>query len=197
MAFTARYLSHPQVSINPHGDVREWSLNSTGRSRVIALAESQALAGTAQVISSAEVKAIETASPLAEALGCPLRVVESMHENDRTATGFLPPEEFEKVADQFFAAPAVSVRGWETALHAQSRIVREVDQCLTSQGTGDVLFVGHGGVGTLLLCSLLGVPVSRVHDQGPGGGNYFQFSIATRIPLCGWTPMEALIPGPD
>lgn len=36
-------------------------------------------------------------------------------ENDRSSTGFLPPEEFEVVADAFFAQPGVSVRGWETA----------------------------------------------------------------------------------
>lgn len=28
-----------------------------------------------------------------------------MHENDRSATGFLPPPEFEAVANQFFANP--------------------------------------------------------------------------------------------
>jgi hypothetical protein len=38
-----------------------------------------------------------------------------MHENDRSATGFLPPPEFEAVADAFFVRPLESVRGQYTA----------------------------------------------------------------------------------
>jgi hypothetical protein len=49
-----------------------------------------------------------------------------MHENDRSATGFLPPDEFETVANRLFAEPLVSIRGWERAIDAQLRIVREV-----------------------------------------------------------------------
>ena len=67
------------------------------------------------IISSAEVKAVETAMPLAKALGCAHIIRDRMHENDRSATGFLPPDEFEAVADQFFAHPDMSTRGWGTA----------------------------------------------------------------------------------
>lgn len=189
-----RYLSHPQVLIDPAKPIPEWSLNDVGAKRVLALAGSGALAGTEHVISSAETKAVETASPLAEALQCRLEIREAMHENDRTATGFLPPAEFEAVADQFFASPDVSVRGWETAKSAQDRIVKEVKECLLSCPTGDVLFVGHGGVGTLLLCYLSGLPIGREHDQGPGGGGcYFEFSQHRSAPNLRWRPLEHLI----
>ena len=50
-----------------------------------------------------------------------------MHENDRSATGFLEPSEFERVADEFFARPTVSIGGWERAIDAQKRIVGEVE----------------------------------------------------------------------
>jgi len=190
---TARYLSHPDVHIDPDREVMSWSLSDKGRSRVHSLAQSGALGGTTRVISSAETKAIETAAPLAERLGCELEIREHMHENDRSSTGFLPPQEFESVADQFFANPAESVRGWETAVRAQSRIVAEVAQCLDQPADGDVLFVGHGGVGTLLLCHLLGVSISRELDHGPGGGgNCFRFCIETRCVKHRWLPMEQL-----
>ncbi len=196
MALIARYLSHPQVTIDPASEVMSWSLSETGQARVSALVDSLALAGTTRVISSAETKAIETAAPLAGKLNCQLEIRELMHENDRSSTGFLPPQEFESVADQFFASPAASVRGWETALHAQQRIVSEVEKCLENPATGDVLFVGHGGVGTLLLCHLLGVPISRELDQGAGGGgNCFAFSLESRRVLHHWQPMERLIQG--
>ncbi len=193
MSQIARYLSHPQVAIDPNTPVPNWSLNDIGRKRVDMLARSSALLGTRHVISSGETKAIETASPLAKALGCNLVVREAMHENDRSATGFLPPEEFERVADQFFARPQDSVRGWETAVAAQTRIVKEVRECLKHCAEGDVLFVGHGGVGTLLLCSLYDVPISRTLDQGLGGGGcYFEFDPQLDRPLTGWQALERL-----
>jgi hypothetical protein len=68
-----------------------------------------------------------------------------MHENDRSATCFLEPNEFEAVADQFFAQSLVSVRGWERAIDAQFRIVREVEAVLAIGLTGDVLFVVTSG----------------------------------------------------
>ena len=194
MSRTVRYLSHPQVVIDPSKDVRTWSLDDVGRGRVTALAVSGALTGTAIIVSSAETKALETARPLAEALGCELRIRERMHENDRSATGFLPPDEFERVADRFFASPDDSVRGWETARAAQRRIVAEVENSLRSAPDGDVLLVGHGGVGTLLYCHLAGVPISREHDQGPGGGGcYLEFAMDAPREVAGWRPMEDLI----
>ena len=100
MTRTVRYLTHPQVLIDPAKPVPDWSLNVVGAARVAALAAALgALSTTRRIISSAEVKALETARPLAEALGVPVEIRPEMHENDRSATGFLPPAEFEAVAD--------------------------------------------------------------------------------------------------
>jgi broad specificity phosphatase PhoE len=190
-----RYLTHPQVRIEPTKSVPNWSLNEIGGARVSTLASHLGvLTNTRRVICSDETKAIETAQPLARALGVAPEVRPRMHENDRSATGFLPPEEFEKMADAFFANPSQSVRGWETALAAQSRIVEEVEACLSDPGEGDVLLVGHGGVGTLLFCALSGLTIDRRFDQGPGGGGcWFEFEIDGRKPLGGWQPMETLM----
>ncbi len=195
MSGIVRYLTHPQVLIDPARQVPRWSLNETGRARVAALAAHPGvLSQTRRVISSDETKALETALPLAAALGVEVEVRPRMHENDRSATGFLPPDAFEKVADEFFANPSRSVRGWETAEAAQTRIVEEVDACLDTDARGDVLFVGHGGVGTLLFCALSGEKIDRRFDQGPGGGGcWFAFDSERRKPAHGWRPMETLI----
>ena len=189
MAEIVRYLTHPQVEMNPSIPVPQWGLNATGRERVRALATAGWLAGTRHVISSGERKAIETATPLAAALGVSVVIVEAMHENDRSATGFLPPPEFEKVANEFFARPLESVRGWERAADAQARIVREAEAALARAVGGDVLLVGHGAVGTLLYCHYAGLPIDRRYDQ-KGGGNYFTFAKAGRKVLHHWRAME-------
>ena len=113
-----RYLTHPQVLMEPLKDVRAWSLNEVGNNRVATLAARLgSLLGTRRVVSSDETKALETATPLSRALGVSLEVRSRMRENDRSATGFLPPPEFEAVADQFFAEPATSDGRGRTTPH--------------------------------------------------------------------------------
>jgi broad specificity phosphatase PhoE len=186
-----RYLTHPQVRIDPSVPVPQWGLSEVGRGRVAGLVGSGVLTATKTVVSSAERKAVETAEPIAAALGVKLIVREAMHENDRSATGYLPPDEFEKMADAFFANPDASVRGWERATDAQKRIVRETLTVLASAPEGDVLLVGHGGVGTLLYCHFAGLPIDRRYDQPAGGGNVFAVERATGRARHGWLPMDA------
>lgn len=188
-----RYLTHPEVMIDPDLPVPEWSLHERGAARVRDLARRLGrLAGTKHVFSSMEAKAVQTATPLAASLGRAVQRISALGENDRSSTGYLPKDEFEAVAERFFAEPDVSVRGWETAQAAQERIVGEVRRCLAGIGDGDVLFVGHGAVGTLLFCALTGQAIDRRHDQAAGGGNWFEFSRPLQAPLRGWQPMELL-----
>ena len=114
-----------------------------------------------------------------------------MGENDRSATGFLPPPAFEAAADWFFAHPQESYRGWERAIDAQSRIAAAIDRILDTHDPAlPIAFVGHGGVGTLLKCHLGNRDLSRSEDQPAGGGNLFAFRLADRTLACDWTAME-------
>jgi broad specificity phosphatase PhoE len=187
-----RYLTHAQVKIDPAIPVPGWSLSAAGRARTEALAASHRFSGTTQIICSGERKAIETAEIIAAKLNVGVEVRQAMHENDRSATGFLAPDAFERVADQFFAQPDVSIRGWERAIDAQSRIVREVDHVLTRSHAGDVLLVGHGAVGTLLLCHYSGLAIDRRHDQPAGAGHCFAFGKDDRRLLHSWRRFEDL-----
>jgi broad specificity phosphatase PhoE len=131
-----RYLTHPQVKIDPAVPVPSWGLSDVGRTRTQTLANTGWPSGTTQIISSGERKAIETAEIIGGELNVTVEVREAMHENDRSATGFLPPNEFETVANQFFAHPLVSIQGWERAIDAQLRIVREVELRPSSKSSG-------------------------------------------------------------
>jgi broad specificity phosphatase PhoE len=187
-----RYLTHPQVKIEPAVPVPSWGLSDVGRTRTEALANAGWLSETTQIISSGERKAIETAEIIAGVLSVTVEVRDAMHENDRSTTGFLPSNEFEAVADQFFARPLVSIRGWERAIDAQLRIVREVECVLARNRSGGVLFVGHGAVGTLLFCHSSGFAIDRAHDQPAGGGHYFTLVKDGRRVLHPWRRMEDL-----
>jgi broad specificity phosphatase PhoE len=140
-----------------------------------------------------ERKAIETAVCLAAAWQVPMEVRPKMHENDRSATGHLSPAAFEAAAGSFFAKPEASVSGWETAKAAQARILSEALDYVWHHLDGDVLFVGHGAVGTLLYCALAGHPIDRRYDQPPGGGNWFSFNIENRQVNHHWRAVEDAI----
>jgi broad specificity phosphatase PhoE len=182
------FITHPEVAIDPGTPVPSWSLSALGRERMERFAGALGDHGIAALWSSEERKAVEAAEIVARRLALELRRDERLGENDRSATGYLPRERFEALADRFFAEPGHSVEGWERAVDAQARIVRAVDHVLSrSPGEGAVAVVAHGGVGTLLLCALLGVPISRSHDQ-PAQGHWFSFACsgAERRVLHGW-----------
>ncbi len=120
-----RYLTHLEVIIDPEKPVPEWSLSMLGRALAETFARAEVLLKTALIVSSPERKAIETAEIIGVYLGLGFEIRPNMHENDRSATGYLPQTEFAAVADEFFAEPHGSVRGWERAIDAQARIVRE------------------------------------------------------------------------
>lgn len=193
------YLTHPQVRIDAAVPVPQWGLRDEGRTRTRALAETAFMRRFTRIVSSGETKALETAAILAANHGLPVFVRDAMHENDRSATGFLPPAEFETVADAFFAQPERSIRGWERAIDAQARVLSEVAAVLEGDDR-PTLFVGHGAVGTLLLCHLAGRPIQRVDglrtnrfrvgDQPPGGGNVYTFTWVPRAAQSSWVPME-------
>ena len=189
----ARYLSNTHVVKDTDVPVPQWGLRDEGRTRVAALAASGALTDTQVIYSSTEVKAVETAAPLSKAIGCPHHQRAEMGENDRSATGFLPAAAFEAAADAFFAHPDRSYRGWETARAAQARILAAIDVVLSEHPKDNILFVGHGAVGTLLYCALMDLPIDRQHDQPHGGGNVLTFETVTRTPDGPWQPMEALL----
>lgn len=191
------YLSHPQVVVDPAVSVTQWGLSPEGLARVQAFAARNLVARGTPIFSSNEAKAKQTAAEIAKVSRSPIISHDDFGENDRSATGYLPPEEFERHADAFFAQPEQSVGGWETAKAAQERILAAVRNGLKQVPANQpVLFVGHGAVGTLLKCYLGRLPIARSEDQIgaglAGGGNGFAFDWEGRKLLGNWTPMETL-----
>lgn len=185
------YVTHPQVVMDAGVPVPDWGLSPLGRSRAEALAARPWVRRLARVVTSTERKAQEAGAILARGAGVAPEAWPDLHENDRSATGYLAPEAFEAAADAFFARPAASVRGWETAEAAQARVVRAVGAALAGHPSDrPVAFVGHGAVGTLLWLARMGRPISRAADQPPGGGHLFAFPLAGGPPLSGWVRME-------
>ena len=162
---TVFFISHPEVVVDPGAPIQRWGLSAAGIDRMRAFAALPMTADIGAVWASTEAKAIEAAGILGAALGLGTQVAEDLGENDRASTGFLPPSEFERTADAFFAQPEASVLGWERAVDAQARVHRAVSRIAASHANGDLAIVAHGAVGTLLFCMLSGNPIDRSFDQ--------------------------------
>jgi broad specificity phosphatase PhoE len=186
------FITHPNVVISRDVPVPRWPLSELGRQRMRAGLAQPWVKDVTSVYCSGEQKAIDGATILAGHLSLAFHEIEDLGENDRSATGFLPPEEFERVADQFFASPEVSVRGWERAIDAQSRIVQAVERISgQDKSAGAIAIVSHGAVGTLLYCHLAGEPIVRRWDQPPnGGGNYYRFTRSPRRAFSWWRAFD-------
>ncbi len=200
---TVFYISHPDVIKDPAVPVPRWPLSARGRERLTAMLARPWVSGLGAVYCSDEQKALDGAAILAGHLGLSPVVRPELGEIDRSSTGFLPEAEHAVAARALFERPDESVRGWETARHAQSRIVRAVETIIVEQGGrgerekggkgdgADIAIVAHGAVGVLLMQHLLGEPISYSRLQpGRDGGHYYSFDAATRALLHGWVRIE-------
>ena len=187
------FITHPNVVISRDVPVQNWPLSELGRQRMKAGLTQPWVKTLTSIYCSTEQKAIDGAGILAEHLSLKFNAVEALGENDRSSTGFLPPVEFETMADAFFAQPETSVRGWERACDAQARIVRAITQLAdTDSSAGSVAVVAHGAVGALLYCHFSGQPISRRWDQPRNnGGNYCRYPLPLGPAPSGWKPIDA------
>lgn len=200
MTARARFITHPDVVIDLERPIPRWPLSERGRSRMRASLSLPWMGEVGHVFSSDEQKAIDGAEILSTSLGVPHTVLPGLSENDRSATGYLPADEFWAVVEQFFAEPEQSVRGWERAIDAQARVVAAVREGVQRAGPDvPAVFVSHGGVGALLLCHLKGIPITRAEEQpkapagapsGAGGGHYLMFDPEPWELVHGWRAID-------
>jgi broad specificity phosphatase PhoE len=185
------FITHPEVVIDPKVPVPEWPLSEQGRMRMEAFASDPVLRRIRAGYASGERKAIDGAGILARHLSVVFTVDEALGENDRSATGYIAPPEFWEVVDQFFARPHESIRGWERAADAQSRIVGAVRRIAQHSNEGDIAIVSHGGVATLLMAYLRGADHARPFAQPHrGGGCYFVIDRERFTLLEGWRVID-------
>jgi broad specificity phosphatase PhoE len=177
------------MRVDPTAPVRDWRLSDEGRARVLRVVGAPWVAHVRRIVTSTEYSVIETANVFAKRLDLPVEFRPELDDSRRPSSAFLPVNEFDRMLDAFFARPEEGARpGWESAAEAQRRIIAAVDILLEASrdARGDVLFLIHGRIATLLLCHLADVPISRELFQPMFGGNLFAFDRASRKVLFRW-----------
>ncbi len=189
------FTTHADVVIDPDVPIPDWGLTERGFARHQAFAERVSDIGS--VWSSDEQKARDGADVVARHHRVTPQIYETLHENDRSSTGYLHGDAFWVHVDAFFAEPEVSVKGWERAIDAQARIVQAVTDILRKETEiglkGHIVIVAHGGVGALFRSHILGQPISRNHDQPPGKGGFCMIVDLVELKMVqDWTLIEEI-----
>ncbi len=190
---TAYYFTHTQIRIDPAAPVHDWHLSDEGRARVLRVVNAPWMSRVTRVVASSEYRAIETAHIFAGRRDLPVEIKPEFDDSARPVSDFLSVVDLDTTLDGFFARPQESARpGWESAADAQRRVAAAFDALLDGRtDSGDLVIIGHGRIGTLLLCHLAGLPIAREHLEPTSGGNLFAVDCLSRKVLFGWRTVAA------
>ncbi len=184
------FITHPEVVINPEIPVPQWDLSDVGRRRLGSLLQKPWINKIDFIYSSEETKSFSTGEAIARNVGSAHVTLASLGEVDRSSTGYLEMDDHDLAVAELFSNPEVSYQGWERAIDAQDRIISCVEFIDTEVEKGaSIAIVSHGGVGTLLMCHIKSVPISR-DEAGPGQGNYFCFDRGSWDLVHDWRPID-------
>ena len=158
------YITHPSTNIDPLIPADQWTISDEGERQIANLAQNPFWKNIETIYSSTEPKARYSAQILNDRivhLKFPMPSgIEDLVEINRNSTGFLKPPEFRNAMDEFYLHPDKSFKGWETANGAVSRTMNIISRIMEDNINKNVAIVGHGAVGTLLVCALKKVTFS-------------------------------------
>jgi len=146
---------HAAVELRHDSPAAEWDLNEAGRRAAELLAREPVFRGVEAVASSPEGKALDTAGPIAAALGVPVVVDEGLGEVLRAGQRVVGRDAYVELVRSYFAGEQVP--GWEPVGTAADRFTASVERVL-GEIAGDVCLVTHGLVASLYLARLRGLP---------------------------------------
>lgn len=144
-------IKHASPQVEPDAPPERWHLSDEGRQKCETLAGALRPLEPAVVVSSEEMKAIETGQIVAQHLGRPHHAAPDLHEHDRSNVPQLRTAEYISMMELLFRRPNDLVLGNETAVAALSRFESALDEVLMAHPEGNVAVVSHGTVIALLL----------------------------------------------
>jgi len=151
-------VKHSLPEIGEDLPASEWKLSQEGRLRAHKLAELLEAFHPEGIVSSPESKAKETAEMISKKLQIEIRVVQDLHEHDRSNVPYLSQAAFQTSIREFFQKPGELVLGRETANQAHARFYQALHGILNEYRNKTVVVVTHGTVISLFVPRLTGSP---------------------------------------
>lgn len=160
-----RLIRHGETDWNREGRIQghcDVPLNATGRLQARRLAAALRGCGAKLVLSSDLRRALETARPLARALGVPLHLVPGLRERclgvleGATAADLGGGDGGMAFVSRMINDPTSRPEGGESLADFRSRVARVVEALLAQPPADDLILVTHGGVIRAALVALVG-----------------------------------------
>jgi broad specificity phosphatase PhoE len=149
-------IRHSQPRVDQKLPPHQWVLTAEGRARCISLAARLAVYGPGVVVTSDELKAIETGEIVARELGIPRYCGLDIHEHRRSGGVLLDQAAFDDKIRNLFAHPGCLVFGLETARQALDRFSTALPAIMDAYPDQNVAVVSHGTVMSLYYGALSG-----------------------------------------
>lgn len=153
-------VKHALPTVVPGTPPARWLLSAEGRASCDALADHLRPYFPAQIATSDEPKATETAHLLAAALGhsAPMRHDHDLREHERRPEDFFESTTaFHAAVRRFFAQPDTLVFGRETAATAGTRFAAAIARQLAAAPGVNLIVVAHGTVISLFAAAHAGL----------------------------------------
>jgi broad specificity phosphatase PhoE len=147
-------IRHSLPEIIPGEPPTGWQLSEEGRRRCLILADRLAGYQPERIVTSRELKAVQTGGILAASLGIPCQPADGLHEHVRQLERNFDQAGFERAVGEFFMHPDRLVFGEETANQAHARFVQAVHAILDTNQGKSLAIVTHGAVMSLLICRI-------------------------------------------
>ncbi len=178
---------HAENKYAGHADIR---LTDLGHTQAAALANWAIVIKPGAIYSSDLIRAIDTATPSAVALGLEVIVDSRFREvNFGQIEGLTPMEmgeQFPELRKEFLERPAdTTMPGGESGRLALRRALTAINEILDGPGNSDVMLVSHGTLIRLLVCQLLGLEINQYRNVFPNIPNIGRITLSVNSSLDG------------
>lgn len=166
---TIWFICHPPTEVDRQVPIRDWALSLQGQCAAKRLLGKEFWPSVQALYSSTEPKAATVGGEVSCQQEIPLVQLEELCEVDRSSTLIVPLDRYMQRMERFYRRAQESMLGWETAEHAQGRVVECVRGLVDAHRNQVVAIIGHGATGTLLRCHVLGIEPSYSEDPKQTG----------------------------
>lgn len=149
------FVRHSLPIIQENIERQYWRLSEVGKQRADLVADHLARYSVQAVVSSNEMKAIETANAISSRIHRPFEVDERLREHCVDDEPFRSEPAFKRLVDNFFERPDDVVFGSESANAAKRRMAAAITGIRRKYRTGDVVIVSHGRILSMYLARYL------------------------------------------
>ncbi len=183
-------ITHPDTVVDRKKPIKKWKISQYGWKQVKKLAKRSFWREVRCIYVSSEQKAKLAGEFLAKTHKIPLSTVKGIEEIDRSSTEYLREKELRVNINTFYAEPAKSARGWETANHALERTIGAIASIIhtsVKKQYGCIAIVTHGVTANLYVARMKRVIPSVNSGQRKTGSLLIIDTDRNRI-SSGWRP---------